>query len=95
MLPVPIRLKGLCTALSVKHAQDDLVVIDDFNSLTVDDPQVMGSFSSFNLFNLSFLLTSPNRETGAIQFCLLTSKLFFDKLLILFILVQPKSHRIF
>lgn len=40
MLPVAVRLKGLCTALSVKHAQNDLVVVEDFNSLSSDDPQV-------------------------------------------------------
>lgn len=48
MLPVAVRLKGLCTALSIKHAQNDLVVVDSFNSLSVDDPQVVPEGFNFN-----------------------------------------------
>lgn len=33
MLPTNIRLMGLCSALTVKHAQDDLVVVDTFDTL--------------------------------------------------------------
>ncbi|KAH7708848.1 Protein MRPL-4 [Aphelenchoides avenae] len=42
VLPDAIRLKGLCTALTIKHTQDDLVVVDDFSSLPTSDPQVGG-----------------------------------------------------
>lgn len=40
MLPDSIRLRGLCVALTIKHAQDDLVIVDDFASLSNADPQV-------------------------------------------------------
>ena len=40
MLPDSIRIRGLCVALSIKHAQNDLVIVDDFDSLPSDDPQV-------------------------------------------------------
>jgi large subunit ribosomal protein L4 len=41
MLPDTIRLHGLRVALTIKHAQDDLVIVDDFNSLSTTDPQVL------------------------------------------------------
>jgi large subunit ribosomal protein L4 len=47
MLPVAVRLHGLCSALSIKHAQNDLVVVDDFNSLPSEDPQVYTLFIDF------------------------------------------------
>lgn len=40
-----IRISGLCTALTIKHAQDDLVIVDDFSSLLTADPQVCFNFS--------------------------------------------------
>lgn len=40
MLPDSIRISGLCVALTIKHIQDDLVIIDDFSSLPLGDSQV-------------------------------------------------------
>ncbi|VDO83741.1 unnamed protein product [Soboliphyme baturini] len=40
MLPDSIRIAGLCVALTIKHAQDDVVIIDSFDSLPFEDPQV-------------------------------------------------------
>jgi hypothetical protein len=40
MLPDAIRLHGLRTALTIKHCQDDLVIVDDFGSLADGEPQV-------------------------------------------------------
>ena len=40
MLPDSIRVHGLRVALTVKHVQDDLVIVDDFDSLVSPDPQV-------------------------------------------------------
>jgi hypothetical protein len=45
MLPDTIRLHGLRVALTIKHAQDDLIIVDDFDSLASPDPQVKFSFS--------------------------------------------------
>jgi large subunit ribosomal protein L4 len=54
MLPLPVRLHGLCTALSVKHAQNDLVVVEDFNSLSSKDGQVCFSIFISNLILVSY-----------------------------------------
>lgn len=40
MLPDSVRVHGLRTALTIKHAQDDLIIVDDFDSLSSPDPQV-------------------------------------------------------
>lgn len=40
MLPDAKRIQGLCNALMIKHIQDDLVVVDDFDALPSDEPQV-------------------------------------------------------
>ena len=41
MLPDTIRIHGLRTALTIKHVQDDLVIVNDFNSLGTPDPQFL------------------------------------------------------
>uniref|UniRef100_A0A915HUU3 Large ribosomal subunit protein uL4m n=1 Tax=Romanomermis culicivorax TaxID=13658 RepID=A0A915HUU3_ROMCU len=33
------RITGLCVALTIKHAQDDLFIVDDLDSLPTDDPK--------------------------------------------------------
>uniref|UniRef100_A0A914N0G6 Large ribosomal subunit protein uL4m n=1 Tax=Meloidogyne incognita TaxID=6306 RepID=A0A914N0G6_MELIC len=40
MLPYSIRIHGLRVALTIKHVQDDLIIVDDFDSLASPDPQV-------------------------------------------------------
>jgi len=37
MLPGSLRIKGLCVALTIKHAQDDLVIVDSLDRLPTDD----------------------------------------------------------
>ncbi|CAB3398940.1 unnamed protein product [Caenorhabditis bovis] len=39
MLPDPIRVQGLCVALTMKHAQDDLHVVDNIQNLSNGDPK--------------------------------------------------------
>ncbi|KRZ80946.1 39S ribosomal protein L4, mitochondrial, partial [Trichinella papuae] len=39
MLPDSIRLQGLCVALTIKHIQDDLVIVDSFDSLPSGEPK--------------------------------------------------------
>lgn len=50
MLPISTRLHGLCTALSIKHAQNDLVVVEDFKSLTSKEGQVISLIFEIILF---------------------------------------------
>lgn len=40
MEPDTIRIHGLCTALTIKHVQDDLVIVNDFSTMSSNDPQV-------------------------------------------------------
>ena len=47
MLPDTIRLHGLRTALTIKHVQDDLIIVSDFATLPDNNPQVC--FSKFFL----------------------------------------------
>jgi large subunit ribosomal protein L4 len=62
MLPISIRLRGLCTALSIKHAQNDLVIVDNFNSLTSNDPQFLVDLSESRNWGYSVLFVDPNFE---------------------------------
>ncbi|KAI6176663.1 hypothetical protein M3Y97_00823100 [Aphelenchoides bicaudatus] len=64
MLPLPVRLKGLCTAFSIKHAQDDLVVVEDFNSLTSDDPQFLVDVTEARNWGYSVLFVDSIPETS-------------------------------
>ena len=55
MLPDAIRLKGLCTALTVKFAQNDLVLVDDFESLKTNDPQFLHNLADHRNWGYSVL----------------------------------------
>ncbi|CAJ0938952.1 unnamed protein product, partial [Mesorhabditis belari] len=41
MLPDSLRIQGLCVALTVKHAQDDLQIVDRLDELADGDPQYL------------------------------------------------------
>jgi len=41
MLPDSKRVYGLCNALTIKHTQDDLVIVDDFDTLPNDEPEFL------------------------------------------------------
>uniref|UniRef100_A0A914D5T4 Large ribosomal subunit protein uL4m n=1 Tax=Acrobeloides nanus TaxID=290746 RepID=A0A914D5T4_9BILA len=55
MLPDSIRLKGLCVALTIKHSQDDLVIVDDFGSLPGPDPQFLHDLADARNWGYSIL----------------------------------------
>lgn len=54
MLPDAIRLKGLCVALTIKHIQNDLVIVDDFSTLESDSKDVCFIYLKYKL--IFFLL---------------------------------------
>lgn len=58
MLGDATRLHGLRTALTIKHCQDDLVIVDDFSSLPYNDPQVLILLTCKNTIYNSWLLSS-------------------------------------
>ncbi|EFO87729.1 hypothetical protein CRE_05535 [Caenorhabditis remanei] len=39
MLPDAVRIQGLCVALTLKHAQDDLHIVDNIQNLQNEDPK--------------------------------------------------------
>lgn len=47
MLPDPIRVQGLCVALTLKHAQDDLHIVDNIQNLQNGDPKFWIDVSNF------------------------------------------------
>lgn len=55
MLPDSIRLKGLCTALTIKHTQNDLVIAEDFGGLKTDDPQFLHNLAEERNWGYSVL----------------------------------------
>ncbi|CDW59925.1 ribosomal protein L4:L1 family protein [Trichuris trichiura] len=55
MLPDAIRLYGLCTALTVKHAQDDLVIVDNFESLPSGDAKYLEDIAESRNWGFSVL----------------------------------------
>ena len=50
-----IRLKGLCTALTIKHAQNDLIIADDFDSLPTAEPQILHDIAEKRNWGYSIL----------------------------------------
>ncbi|KAM3723960.1 Uncharacterized protein ACO02O_07130 [Dirofilaria immitis] len=62
ILPDAIRLEGLCVAVTIKHAQDDLVIVDDFASLLNDDAQFMHDLADSRNWGYSVLFVNDNSE---------------------------------
>ncbi|CAJ0586023.1 unnamed protein product, partial [Mesorhabditis spiculigera] len=58
MLPDSIRIKGLCVALTVKHAQDDLQVVSSLEELPDGDPQFLMSLADERNWGYSVLFVS-------------------------------------
>ncbi|KAI6214813.1 hypothetical protein M3Y94_00312400 [Aphelenchoides besseyi] len=64
MLPDAIRLKGLCTALSIKHAQNDLVIVDDFGSLKSGDQQHLLDIAENRNWGYSVLFVEKSMDVA-------------------------------
>ncbi|KAI1732189.1 ribosomal protein l4/L1 family domain-containing protein [Ditylenchus destructor] len=62
MLPETIRIGGLCVALTIKHAQDDLVVVDDFSSLSTSDPEFLVDLSEARNWGHSVLFVDTSAD---------------------------------
>lgn len=62
MLPDAIRLEGLCVALTIKHVQNDLVIIDDYRSLSSGDSQFMQDLADIRNWGYSVLFISDTAE---------------------------------
>jgi large subunit ribosomal protein L4 len=62
MLPDAIRLSGLCTALTIKHSQDDLVIVDDFSSLPTSDPQYLHDIAEERNWGYSVLFVDSTAD---------------------------------
>lgn len=62
MLPDDIRLQGLCTALTIKHVQNDLVIVEDFNSLPNSDPQYLHDLADMRNWGYSALFVNDSAE---------------------------------
>ncbi|VDM50697.1 unnamed protein product [Toxocara canis] len=62
MLPDAIRLHGLCSALTIKHAQNDLVIVDDFSALPSAEPQYLHELADTRNWGYSVLFVSDSAE---------------------------------
>uniref|UniRef100_A0A0R3S0Z7 Large ribosomal subunit protein uL4m n=1 Tax=Elaeophora elaphi TaxID=1147741 RepID=A0A0R3S0Z7_9BILA len=62
ILPDAIRLEGLCVAVTIKHVQNDLVIVDDFASLPNDDAQFMHDLADSRNWGYSVLFINDNSE---------------------------------
>uniref|UniRef100_A0AC34QT32 39S ribosomal protein L4, mitochondrial n=1 Tax=Panagrolaimus sp. JU765 TaxID=591449 RepID=A0AC34QT32_9BILA len=65
MLPDAVRLKGLCTALTIKHAQNDLVIADDFGSLKNDESQFLHNLAEERNWGYSVLFVDSTSEVSS------------------------------
>lgn len=64
ILPDAIRLEGLCVAMTIKHAQNDLVIVDDFASLPSDDAQYMHELADSRNWGYSVLFINDSSEVN-------------------------------
>uniref|UniRef100_A0A0M3KGS9 Large ribosomal subunit protein uL4m n=1 Tax=Anisakis simplex TaxID=6269 RepID=A0A0M3KGS9_ANISI len=62
MLPDAIRLKGLCVALTIKHVQNDLVIVDDFASLPNSEPQFLNDLADARNWGYSVLFVTDSSQ---------------------------------
>lgn len=62
MLPDSIRLEGLCVALTLKHVQNDLVIVDDFASLPTNEPQYLHDLADLRNWGYSVLFVSDSAD---------------------------------
>uniref|UniRef100_A0A0N5C795 Large ribosomal subunit protein uL4m n=1 Tax=Strongyloides papillosus TaxID=174720 RepID=A0A0N5C795_STREA len=64
MLPDAIRLRGLCVALTIKHAQNDLVIVEDFSSLEDDSKELINDIAESRNWGYSVLFVEENSEVS-------------------------------
>ncbi|MFH4976079.1 hypothetical protein AB6A40_002788 [Gnathostoma spinigerum] len=62
ILPDAIRLQGLCVALTIKHAQNDIVVVDDFASLQSNEPQSLHDLADVRNWGYSVLFVNEGSD---------------------------------
>ncbi|TKR86776.1 hypothetical protein L596_011295 [Steinernema carpocapsae] len=65
MLPTAVRLKGLCVALTIKHAQDDLVVVDNFESLKTNESQFLMDMADTRNWGYSVLFVDATNDIAS------------------------------
>uniref|UniRef100_A0A183BLW6 Large ribosomal subunit protein uL4m n=1 Tax=Globodera pallida TaxID=36090 RepID=A0A183BLW6_GLOPA len=75
MLPEPTRLHGLRTALTIKHVQDDLVIVDDFETLASPDPQFLQDLADARNWGYSVLFVDLSADKVAINLTEATSQI--------------------
>uniref|UniRef100_A0A1I7VM49 Large ribosomal subunit protein uL4m n=1 Tax=Loa loa TaxID=7209 RepID=A0A1I7VM49_LOALO len=64
VLPDAIRLEGLCVAVTIKHAQNDLVIVDDFASLPSDEAQFVHDLADSRNWGYSVLFINESSEVS-------------------------------
>lgn len=64
MLPDAIRIGGLCAGLTLKHIQNDVVVVDDYQSLPSDDPQYLHDLAESRNWGYSVLFINESSEVS-------------------------------
>ena len=62
MLPDAIRLQGLCVALTLKHVQNDLVIVDDYSSLPNSEPQYLHDLADMRNWGYSVLFVNDSAD---------------------------------
>jgi len=75
MLPTVVRILGLCTALTIKHVQDDLVIVDDFNSLASGDPYFLNDLADTRNWGYSVLFVDLKADDVPLNLIDATEKL--------------------
>lgn len=65
MLPDAIRLQGLCVALTLKHVQNDLVIVDDFSSLANSEPQYLHDLADIRNWGYSVLFVNESADVDS------------------------------
>lgn len=62
MLPDTIRLEGLCVALTIKHVQNDLVIVDNFASLASNEPRYLLDIAETRNWGYSVLFVNNSAD---------------------------------
>lgn len=65
MLPDTIRLEGLCVALTIKHVQNDLVIVDNFASLASNEPRYLLDIAETRNWGYSVLFVNNSADVDA------------------------------
>ncbi|KRY19662.1 39S ribosomal protein L4, mitochondrial, partial [Trichinella patagoniensis] len=73
MLPDSVRLQGLCVALTIKHIQDDLVIVDSFDSLPSGEPKYLEELAECRNWGFSVLFVDVT-DTAPVNLFMATSE---------------------